>query len=184
MTKNTTGLGLYQKTMKKDGYSQAPAAGSPTYTEAWALIEAARRMATAIETYSKMDDPKAPKSREILREPLRLNWRLWTIFQAELINSLDEEKDQAFVDIRTNMLTLCQFVDKHTTEALADPQPERLATLIDINRNIASGLLETPANPLADKEVAVESNANPTQSMSNKDYDRQTPITGKISEDV
>ncbi len=141
---NLTGMKAYQQKAKSDGYSQIPSAGSPSYSEAWALVEAARRMAVAIENYLRQEDTLTPKAREILREPLRLNWRLWTIFQAELINSLDDENSPMLPEIRTNMLTLCQFVDKHTTQALADPTPDNLAVLIDINRNIASGLLENP----------------------------------------
>ena len=64
----------------QQGYQHVPQPGSPTYTEAWALIEAARRMAVAIES-NPGDDLK---SRNAIRETIRLNWRLWTIFQAEL----------------------------------------------------------------------------------------------------
>lgn len=142
--KNTTGMNAYKQSAQTGGYTQAPTPGSPRYTESWALIEAARRMAKAIEEYAHCD-VSLPKSREILREPLRLNWRLWTIFQAELINGMDQADDTMAPEIRTNMLTLCQFIDKHTTQALADPTPERLAVLIDINRNIASGHLENAA---------------------------------------
>lgn len=158
---NLTGMKAYQQNAKSDGYSQIPSAGSPSYSEAWALVEAARRMAVAIENYLRQEDTLTPKAREILREPLRLNWRLWTIFQAELINSLDDENSPMLPEIRTNMLTLCQFVDKHTTQALADPTPDNLAVLIDINRNIASGLMETPENQ-ADEENSSAS-ALPTQ---------------------
>ena len=41
------------------------------------------------------------------------------------------------------MLTLCKYVDKHTVEALKDPVPEKIQTLVEINRNIASGLLQS-----------------------------------------
>lgn len=120
---------------EKSTYSQLPEPGTPTYTEAWALIEAARRMAIALEISMKDGDLK---SRNELRGALQTNWRLWTIFQAELTL----ENSDVPADIRTNMLTLCKFVDNQSVETMREPTPEKVAALIDINRNIASGLLD------------------------------------------
>lgn len=127
-------LGTYQNPPGGSGYAAKAEPGLPTYTEAWALIEAARRMAVAVEHA----DTTNIKDRNKVRDALRLNWRLWTIFQAELAVG---ENNQMPEEIRVNMLTLCKFVDSQTVETLKDPTPEKVATLIDINRNIASGLL-------------------------------------------
>ena len=113
--------------------------GSPRETEGRALMEAARRLAIAKEN---------PGDQAGLVETVRLNWRLWTIFQAEISEPALDLPDE----LRNNMLTLCNFVDKRTVEILSDPKPEALDVLININRNIAAGLLsdtETrePANP-------------------------------------
>jgi len=113
-----------------------PQEGNPRATEAWALTESGRRLALA-----------SRGGRDSMRDALRLNWRLWTIFQADLTVAL-ESQDQPS-DIHVNMLTLCQFVDKHTVAALGDPTPERLRVLIDINRNIAAGLRESLARDQA-----------------------------------
>jgi len=121
------------------GYTSVPQVNSPRTTEAWALIEAARRIAAALGD-AEGKDTDDPKVKAALREPVRLNWRLWTIFQAELLH---EDADLP-EDIRINMLTLCNFVDQHTVKCLANPTVENIAGLIDINRNIASGLLELP----------------------------------------
>ena len=123
----------------KSGYSSVPQASSPRMTEAWALIEAARRMAVALEE-AEGQDLMTPKVRASLREPVRLNWRLWTIFQAEL----SRDDTGLPTDILENMINLCNFVDKHTIKCLSDPAAENIVILIDINRNIASGLLEMP----------------------------------------
>ncbi|OFV96942.1 MAG: hypothetical protein A3F68_08210 [Acidobacteria bacterium RIFCSPLOWO2_12_FULL_54_10] len=127
-------------------YSRLPASGSPTYTEAWALVEAARRLAVAIES-GPLDNPDVRKA---VRDALRLNWRLWTIFQTEL--SADESPVP--IEIRQNMLSLCNFVDNHTVQAMADPSAEKIATLIEINRNIATGLLESLQAKLQAEEAA------------------------------
>jgi len=109
-----------------------PQEGNPRATEAWALTESGRRLALATRG-----------GRATMREALRLNWRLWTIFQADLTVALEGQEQPS--DVQLNMLTLCQFVDKHTVAALGDPTPERLQVLIDINRNIAAGLRESLA---------------------------------------
>lgn len=115
--------------MATGAYSQIPAPGNPAQTEAWALIETARRIQEGAATVA--DDP------EPLKEAVRLNWRLWTLFQANL--SLEEcgVPDS----LRSNMLNLCGFVDKRSVAILIDPAVESVQVLVDINRNIAGGLL-------------------------------------------
>jgi flagellar protein FlaF len=128
-------LKAYQKTGASQGYANTPQPGSPTYTEAWALIEAARRLANCIERGM----PSEIEGRRTLRDAIRLNWRLWTIFQSQLsVNDTMVPEN-----IRVNMLSLCQFIDTHTIDTMANPTPEKIVTLIEMNRNIASGLLES-----------------------------------------
>lgn len=109
-------------------YNAVPAPGNPANTEAWALIEAARRM---------IEGANNPDSREPLKDALRLNWRLWTIFQA----NLSLEDCGVPDDMRSSMLSLCNFVDKQTVAALIEPTLANAQVLTDLNRNIASGLL-------------------------------------------
>ncbi len=107
------------------------AGGAPRETEGRALLEAARRLAEA---------QKSPDDRKGLREAARLNWRLWTIFQAEL----SAPECAVPQEIRINMLNLCNFVDKRSVEILAEAKPELADVLINVNRQIAAGLLTQP----------------------------------------
>jgi flagellar protein FlaF len=134
-------------------YSRLPSPGSPTYTEAWALVEAARRLAVAIES----GPLESPDVRKAVRDALRLNWRLWTIFQSEL--SADESPVP--IEIRQNMLSLCNFVDTQTVQAMAEPTAEKISGLIEINRNIATGLLESLQAKLQAEEAAKAKAAQP-----------------------
>jgi flagellar protein FlaF len=102
--------------------------GAPRETEGRALLEAARRLA---EAQKQPDDPNS------MRNAARLNWRLWTIFQAEL----SAPGCPLPVEIRSNMLNLCNFVDKRTVAILSRPQPQLAEVLINVNRQIAAGLL-------------------------------------------
>ena len=100
-------------------------------TESRALMETARALADARDN---MDDITA------YRAALRLNWRLWTIFQSDVAADENPLPD----DIKQNILNLSVFIDKHTVDALANPEGRKLKVLIDINRNIASGLMTNP----------------------------------------
>ncbi len=103
-----------------------PQPGNPARTEAWALLEAARELSRG---KTGGGDP--------LLAALRRNWRLWTIFQASL---LDPECTVP-ADIRGNLLGLANFIDKRTAELLAKPDPARIDALININVQIGEGLL-------------------------------------------
>jgi len=103
--------------------------------EAAALFKAARILEVCRQEWD------APGSRERLGEALRQNLRLWTFFQAELSRP-DHEMP---VDLRRDLLRLSAFVDQRTFELMAHPKREKLQALVEINRQIASGLAATPA---------------------------------------
>lgn len=113
-------------------YNSIPQPGNPRATEAWALTEAARRMALA---------QKPEISEEDMLTTVRLNWRLWTIFQAELASP----ESALPLEMRQDMLSLCNFIDKRTVEIISDGDRSKLDVLININRQIAAGLFTTPA---------------------------------------
>lgn len=118
--------------------------GNPRETEGRALLEAARRMSVS------QADAENKKS---ISDAARLNWRLWTIIQAEVC----APECELPADLRTNMLNLCNFVDKHMVDVLANPSPEKLDVMIDINRQIAAGLLaDTNQQDQASEEAAAD----------------------------
>jgi flagellar protein FlaF len=74
---------------------------------------------------------------EVRRAALRRNWRLWTIFQASLLDP-DCTLPAA---IRGNLLGLANFIDRHTAELLARGDAAKIDVLVNINRQISEGLL-------------------------------------------
>ncbi len=122
------------------------AGGAPRETEGRALLEAARRLSEAQQN---------PEDRNGLREAARLNWRLWTIFQAEL----SAPECPVPQEIRVNMLNLCNFVDRRTVAVLAEAKPQLLDVLINVNRQIAAGLLTKPEGE-PDKPASEESESD------------------------
>jgi len=106
--------------------------GNPRSTEARALMEAARRLSDARQQVEH--DPEA------YRTALRLNWRLWTIIQCDVASP----ENPLPPELKSNIISLSVFVDRQTLSALSDPSAAKLNSLIDINRNIAAGLMTRP----------------------------------------
>lgn len=73
---------------------------------------------------------------EEMKAAVRLNWRLWTIFQAELLSPNCEIP----MGIRQNILSLANFIDGHSVNFMSDPVAKDMDVLININREIAGGL--------------------------------------------
>ena len=77
---------------------------------------------------------------EKLAEALRRNQMVWSILKSELA----KDDNPLPVEIRNNILTLSVFIDKRIIQVMADPEPDKLAILIDINLNLAAGLRGSP----------------------------------------
>ncbi len=133
-----------------NGYASRPSGDDPRSTEAWALGEASRRLALA----AKMNDKG-----EALREALRLNQRLWSIFQA----ALSEPDCPLPKDVRDNVLALSVMIDRHAMARLADLDGAKIGPILDINRAIAEGLSAKPVQS-AGKPAAVAAPAQPAAS--------------------
>ena len=69
---------------------------------------------------------------------LQFNQRLWTTIQASLM----ENNGRVPEPVRTNMLNLSLFIDKHTLEAIRQPNATKLQALIEINLAMAGGLVD------------------------------------------
>lgn len=98
--------------------------------EAQALFKAARMLEECQQAWG------APDVKNRLEAALRYNQRLWTFFQGELLSPAHALP----VELRQNLLQISGFVDKRTIEVMAEPGPDKLRALIDINRQIAAGL--------------------------------------------
>ena len=116
--------------------SGTKAAPSGRELEAVALFKSARQLEACRHAWD------APGRAQRLDEALHFNQRLWTFFQTELA-----APDCTLpLELRRNLLHISGFVDKRTFEMMASPTREGLQALIDIDRNIATGLSE-PVRP-------------------------------------
>ncbi|MEI8395105.1 MAG: flagellar biosynthesis regulator FlaF [Rhodospirillaceae bacterium] len=141
---------------RSNPYSNVPtAAADPRQVEGWALTETAVRMKAA---------QQEPVDEAVLLHAARLNWRLWTIFQASLL----EPDCPVPTEIRNNILSLSNFVDKHTAGIIAEPRADKLDVLIRINRELAGGLMTVPPTPAAAKAPGPAPAAVPHRPMNTR----------------
>jgi flagellar biosynthesis activator protein FlaF len=82
------------------------------------------------------DNWNAPDRDKRLLEAIKFNQKVWSFFQAEL----SDPENPLPKKLREDILNLSIFIDKRLFEVQAFPDPEKLAIVIDINFNIASGL--------------------------------------------
>jgi flagellar biosynthesis activator protein FlaF len=71
-----------------------------------------------------------------LAEALLFNRRLWTIF----VTSVAQDDNPLPQQVRQNVANLGLFVFNHSLSVIADPRPEYLGCLVNINRQLAAGL--------------------------------------------
>jgi flagellar protein FlaF len=102
---------------------------SPRELEASLLLQAAARLQSVQESWDQ--------KRAQLDEALLHNRRLWSIFLSEMTDA----KNPMPINVRQNVANIGLFVMNHTVTVMNDPRPQHLGSLININREIAAGLL-------------------------------------------
>lgn len=102
---------------------------NPRELEAGLLLKAASQLQIIEDAW----DQNRPK----LNDALAFNRRLWSVFMACVV-----ENDHPLPrEVRQNIANLGVFVMQQTLSLMSEPRPEKLASLISINREIASGLM-------------------------------------------
>jgi len=96
--------------------------------EASLLLKAASRLQAVCDSWERRKDD--------LGDALLYNRRLWMIF----LSSVTQEDNLLPRHIRQNVANLGLFVFNHSLSVIADPRPENLGCLININRQLAAGL--------------------------------------------
>lgn len=102
---------------------------TPRELEASLLLKAAAHFQAISEGWER--------GKAELQDALLFNRKLWTIF----LTSVTSEESQLPTEIRQNVANLGLFVLNQTVAVTSDPNPEGLGSLININREIAAGLL-------------------------------------------
>lgn len=105
-------------------------------TEAKALLKAARMLQ---ELQTSWDD----KTQKKIEETLKFNRQIWVLFYDNALANDDPSRPKS---LSTNVVNLANFVFKRSIEIMAAPEPDKLSILININREVASGLMAKRAD--------------------------------------
>ena len=97
--------------------------------EADLLLKAASRLQAIHDAWDR--------NKADLAEALLYNRKLWSIFLSD-VTGPDHPLPK---EVRQNVANLGLFVMKQTIALVGDPKPEPLGSLININREVAGGLL-------------------------------------------
>ncbi|WP_245699205.1 flagellar biosynthesis regulator FlaF [Rhodospira trueperi] len=106
---------------------------TPREAEAMAFTKAAVMMEDAKKNF---------EDKSILSQALRFNQLFWTILQADITNPDNTLPNE----IKANIMSLSLFIDKQTLRPLDSFEISDLDVLIEINRNLAMGLRQKPAD--------------------------------------
>jgi flagellar protein FlaF len=102
-------------------------------TESFVLLNAASRLQAIMEAWDE--------KRHDLTAALIYNRRVWTI----LATGATADENPLSVEVKQSILNLALFIFKRTLDTEIEPAPQKLRSLISINREIAAGLRAMPA---------------------------------------
>lgn len=123
------------------GQKAKETAGSQRELEGQLLLKYAQKMKALQDNWENV-----PHSE--LDEVLSHNRKLWTLFYDTAIEPKDTDHQGTRPDdLRQNIVALSEYIFNRTIKILAAPEKEKLNILIDINKEIATGLLAKPAEP-------------------------------------
>lgn len=84
----------------------------------------------------KLLDVQATPNEDVFEEVLLYNQLIWTVIQSEMT-----AEHPLPVEIKANLISLSLFIDNQTDKAIGSRDPKMLDSLVNINRNIAAGLM-------------------------------------------
>lgn len=78
---------------------------------------------------------------DILEDTLRYNRQIWVMFYDNAIQNPEGNRPN---DLRSNIVNLANFIFKRELEIIGSPDKKKLEVLVNINREIAAGLMTKP----------------------------------------
>lgn len=126
----------YAKASRQYDSNAKNTTANPREIEARALIRANKQLQALQAKWS------TGITAEELNEVLTFNRQIWMMF---VDTAIENTGDGHTLALRNNIANLGGFIFKHTIDIMAAPKKEKLDILIEINREIAGGLMQQPA---------------------------------------
>ncbi len=101
--------------------------------EARVLLKSAKRLADLKESLDTV-------SAEEIEEALKYNRQIWMMFYDAAVENPNTDSNDA---LRSNIINLANFIFKREIEITAAPDAQKFDVLININKEIAAGLMST-----------------------------------------
>lgn len=101
----------------------------------------ARILLKSAKTISDIQEDWDNLNIAILSEALQYNRQVWMVFYDTALENPEGDRPN---DLRSNIINLANFVFKREMEILSEPTKEKLTVLININKEIAAGLMTKP----------------------------------------
>ncbi len=83
------------------------------------------------------------RPKELLEDVLAYNRQIWLLFYDTAIENKEGDRPN---DLRSNIINLANFIFKREIEIMSNPEKKKFDILININREIAAGLMTQQKN--------------------------------------
>ncbi len=85
---------------------------------------------------------------EVLEETLKYNRQIWMMFYDTALENPEGNRPN---DLRSNIVNLANFIFKREVDIMSAPNKKKLDILININREIAAGLMGSGTPTISDE---------------------------------
>jgi flagellar protein FlaF len=123
-------------TQAADAYGNTAGVTDQRALEGKVLLKSARQLEELSKRLASGDNVPL----EDIGHAVEYTRKLWMVFVNETMNDAHPLPQE----IKNNIASLGVFVFKRSTDILVDTTPEKISALIEINRNIAAGLMRQP----------------------------------------
>lgn len=107
--------------------------GDQRELEGMILMKSARMLQELHDSWS--DEEKTPEN---LQEVLKYNRQIWLVFYDAALENPDGDRPN---ELRSNIINLANFIFKREIAIVTTPAKEKLKVLININKEVAAGLM-------------------------------------------
>lgn len=129
--------------------------------EARILLKSAKMLT---DLQNSLDDA----DRNIIESTLKYNRQIWMLFYDTALENPEGDRPN---DLRSNIINLANFVFKREVEIMAEPSKQKFDVLININKEIAAGLMTNAAAAPAPSEPQQQSQAPDTSAAAGSNSD-------------
>lgn len=142
MSKNSPTNNPYAKAAGAYGTSAQKTATDPREVEGRVLLKAAGMLKDLQNDWDNAN-------RDVIEATLKYNRQIWMMFYDTALENPEGNRPN---DLRSNIINLANFIFKREVEIMVDPKKEKLDILININREIAAGLMAKQASSASPAE--------------------------------